>query len=70
MSQWARNNPELYEEGIRYEDIYDPDRIRQSIKDSRDEMLSAWKVAHDAAVAAGAPDPRACADRYIQGLER
>lgn len=32
--------------------------------------MEAWKLAHDAAKAQGAPDPRACADRYVQGLER
>lgn len=30
----------------------------------------AYVAAEAAARAAGAPDPRACADRYLQGLER
>lgn len=35
MSQWARNNPEAYERGERYEDgFYDrADRLRQEHKD-------------------------------------
>jgi hypothetical protein len=28
-----------------------------------------WQEAHDAAESRGAPDPRACADRYLQGRE-
>lgn len=35
MNQWARENPEAYEEGRRYQDgFYDKvDRLRQEIKD-------------------------------------
>lgn len=39
MSQWAREHPELCEEGISYEDIHDPDRIRQEIKDGERSVV-------------------------------
>ena len=36
---------------------------------NRQEILEAYAHALHAAEAQGAPNPRACADRYVQGLE-
>lgn len=38
MSQWARNNPELADEGYGYADIYDLDRIRKEQKENPPEQ--------------------------------
>lgn len=36
MNQWAARNPELCEQGVRYEDVHDLDRIRKQQKEGTD----------------------------------